>query len=191
MNDTHSKVFFLRGRKVNLRPVEDSDLPRLHRWINDPEITRGTLQYLPKSEAEEREWLERMRKLPDGFLLAIETHEGRHIGSIGIFGISWRDGTANTGTLIGEKDCWGKGYATDAKMQLLNFAFHTLNLRKICSSALEFNEASWRYNMKCGYRIEGRRTLQFYRDGRYWDEILLAAFREEWLPVWSEYQAQP
>ncbi len=188
MPEEAARVVFLKGHKVVLRPVEETDLPHMQRWINDAEITRGLLQIFPMSMQDEREWLEKMRKNATGFILAIETQAGRHIGSMGMHGISWRDGTAFTGTLIGEKDCWGQGYATDAKMQLLHFAFHTLNLRKIYSSALEFNTASWRYNLKCGYREEGRRIAQYYRDGKYWDEILLACFREEWEPVWDKYQ---
>jgi RimJ/RimL family protein N-acetyltransferase len=192
MNDTDSsRVIFLRGRKVILRPVEERDIPNMQRWINDQEVIRGTLQFLPVSETGEREWLERIRKDSHAIMLAIETHEGRHIGTIGIFGISWRDGTAHTGTLIGEKDCHGKGYGTDAKMLLLNYAFNTLNLRKICSSSLEFNQASLHYNLKCGYKEEGRRKQQFFRDGRYWDEIKIAVFREDWLPLWERYLADP
>jgi RimJ/RimL family protein N-acetyltransferase len=187
MPDEPSRVVFLKGHKVILRPVEETDLPVMQRWINDSDVSRGLLAYLPMSMAAEREWLETTRKNTTGMILAVETLAGRHIGSIGLHGISGRDGTAFTGTLIGEKDCWGQGYATDAKMQLLHFAFHTVNLRKIYSSALEFNIASWRYNLKCGYKEEGRRVAQFYRDGRYWDEILLACFREEWEPLWEQY----
>jgi RimJ/RimL family protein N-acetyltransferase len=192
MNDNDSlRIVFLRGRKVILRPVEERDIPNMQRWINDQEVIRGTLQFLPVSETGEREWLERIRKDANAVMLAIETHAGRHIGTIGLFGISWRDGTAHTGTLIGEPDCRGKGYGTDAKMALLHYAFHTLNLRKICSSSLEFNAASLHYNLKCGYQEEGRRKQQFFRDGRYWDEIKIAVFREDWLPLWERYLADP
>ena len=187
MTDEPARVVFLKGHKVILRPVEETDLADIQRWINDPAVTRGLNAYLPMAMPQEQEWLERMRKDPATVIFSLDTHAGRHIGTVGMHAISWRDGTASTGTLIGEKDCWRQGYATDAKMQLLHWAFHTLNLRKIWSSALEFNEASWRYNLKCGYREEGRRRQQFYRDGRYWDEILLACFREDWEPLWDAY----
>jgi RimJ/RimL family protein N-acetyltransferase len=187
-NQSPPRITFLKGQKVVLRPVEESDVPRLQLWINDPEVIRGTLQYLPRSESHEREWLERLQKDPSAIFLAIETLEGRHIGSTGIFGISWRDRTAHTGMMIGEKDCWGKGYATDAKMILLNYAFDTMNLRKMCSAALEFNQASVTYNLHCGYREEGRRRQQYFRDGRCWDEIIIACFREDWFPIWERYR---
>jgi len=179
----------MKGEKVILRPLDDRDLLYWQKWINDQEIARNTLQFRPMTEHDEREWYEKYRKDPNAFMFSVVTHDGKLIGNIGLFGVNWRDRVANTGTLIGEKEYQGKGYGSDAKMLLLHYAFHTLNLRKICSSALAFNEASLRYNIKCGYHEEGRRKDQYFRDGRYWDEILIAVFREDWEPLWEKYQA--
>jgi RimJ/RimL family protein N-acetyltransferase len=92
--------------------------------------------------------------------------------------------------MIGEKEYWGKGYGTEAKMLLLHYAFDTLNLRKICSSVISFNERSHKYSLKCGYKEEGRRKAQLFRDGKYWDEIQLAVFRKDWLLLWKKFQAE-
>lgn len=97
-------------------------------------------------------------------------------------------GTAVTGAVIGEKEYWGKGYGSEAKLLLLKYAFDVLNLRKICSAAIAFNERSIRYQERTGYKIEGRRANQIYADGQYWDEVLLAVYREDWLPIWKKYQ---
>jgi RimJ/RimL family protein N-acetyltransferase len=191
MSNENSQIIFLRGHKTILRPMEDSDLLRMTRWINDQDILRGLLLLMPRSTTDEREWMEKMRHDKTGIVLAIDTLDGRHIGNIGMHNIMWRDRTAITGILIGEKDFHGKGYAKDAKMQLLHWAFHSLNLRKICSAALEFNQASLNYNLKCGYREEGRRKEQYFRDNRYWDEIMLAVFKEDWEPIWQRYRANP
>ncbi len=84
----------------------------------------------------------------------------------------------------------GQGYGTEAKMLLLDYAFNTLNLRKVCSTVLAFNGRSQRYNEKCGYVVEGVQKAQVFRDGSYHDLILMAVFRDDWLPVWREYQKQ-
>lgn len=102
--------------------------------------------------------------------------------------IDWVNGTATTGAMIGEKEYWGKGYGSEAKMLLLDYAFNRLGLRKICSNVIAFNGRSKRYSEKCGYREEARRKAQFFRDGTYHDEIWLAVFRENWLPLWKKYQ---
>src|SRR3989344_1628530 len=185
-----NRVVFLRGKKVILRPPSKStDLETFIRWINDPEVRLYVKCFLPVTEGEEEKWFDELagRRTTD-VVLVIETHDGTPIGIMGLHRISWKDRTATTGALIGEKEYWGKGYGTDAKMTLLDYAFNTLNLRKVCSSTLAFNERSIRYNQRCGYKEEGRRREQFFRNGGYVDEVLLAVFKKDWTALWEQYQ---
>lgn len=80
------------------------------------------------------------------------------------------------------------GYGTDAKMTLLDYAFNTLNLHKMCSTVIAYNEASLHYSDKCGYILEGTRRKHIFKRGRYWDLIELGLFKKEWLPKWEIYQ---
>lgn len=184
-----NRVVFLKGRKVILRPLnKENDLENCQRWINDPEVRRFLKRVLPTSKQAEAEWFDNLSKRTDDIVLAIETLDGKFIGTMGLHKINWKDRTAVTGALIGEKAYWDKGYGTDAKMILLDYAFNQLGLRKICSSVLAFNKRSLQYNLHCEYKIEGVRKKQIFRDGNYWDEILLAVFREDWLSIWKKYQ---
>lgn len=181
-------VVFLKGKKVVLRPLEKEDLERCRRWINDPDVRYFLKHLSPYTAEDEEEWFEKARKDRNAVHLAIVAagqDEPAHIGNIGLMRISWKDGTAVTGTVIGEKEYWGKGYGTEAKMLLLEHAFHELGLRKINSSVWEFNDRSLRYSDKCGYKEEGRRRKQMLRGGQYRDEVLLAVFREEWEALWE------
>lgn len=183
-----NRVVFLRGHKVVLRPLDkDRDLETCQRWINDPDVNQYLLAHRPITPTGEAEWFDQLEK-SDDVHLAIDTHDGVFIGLMGIHKISWKDRVATTGALIGEAAYWGRGYGTDAKMTLLDYAFNTLNLRKICSSVLAFNERSLQYNLHCGYQIEGRRKAQIFGNGQYWDEILLGLFKEDWQPIWERYQ---
>ena len=178
--DMVSQVVFLRGERVNLRPLERSDLARITRWINDPEVRYYLDAYLPMSESEEEEWLEDLgKRKPNDIVLAIVTTQGEHIGNIALHRINWRDRTAITGTVIGEKRYWNQGLGTEAKMLLLDYAFNTLNLRRILSQVLAFNERSITYSKKCGYVEEGRLRLHIFRNGQYHDVVNLGVFREE------------
>lgn len=183
------KLVFLRGKKTILRPLRKStDFELCWRWINDPEVNQFLLVYFPVTKKKQEEWFDRMANNPSEIVLGIETLDGKLIGNMALVHINAKDRTASTGALIGEKECWGKGYGTDAKMTLLNYAFNTLNLRKINSSVYAFNKRSLRYNLKCGYKVEGVRKKQVFRNGKYHDEILIAVFKEDWLPIWKRYQ---
>jgi len=188
MVDNNQKVVFLRGKKVILRPFAKSDVPTLTRWINDAEVRRFITISFPGREEQEAEWVSKLGSDDKNIVLAIETLDGVFIGSMGIHGINWKDRTATTGALIGEKEYWGRGYGTDAKMILLDYAFNTLNLRKICSAVIAYNKRSLHYSLHCGYKIEGRRRRHVFKEGRYWDLIELGLFKKEWLPFWKRYK---
>lgn len=186
MRDT--RIVFLSGRLVNLRPLSKSDVPHLTRWINDPEVRIFVLGHFPMTEMQEEEWVSKLGKDERNIVFLIETKEGVPIGVMGIHEIRWIDRTATTGAMIGEKEYWGKGFGTDAKMTLLKYAFDTLNLHKIRSRVYDFNERSARYSLRCGYKEEGRLKKDVFKLGRYCDLILLAVFRDDWFPIWERYE---
>lgn len=183
--DVGQGIVFLRGFKTTLRPLQDSDIPLLTRWINDPEVRVNLGAQLPKIEADEREFVQGRSK--SHVVLMIEV-DGKPIGTMGLHRITYPDATATTGAMIGEKAYWGKGYGSDAKMALLDYAFNTLGLRRVKSRALAFNERSVAYSAKCGYVIEGVEKEEVYRNGAYHDLVLLAVTRKAWLPIWKKWK---
>lgn len=181
------RIIFLRGKKVNLRPLDKhSDLNKCLKWANDPDVRYFLSLYLPISEQEEVKWFDKEDETK--IKLAIETRQGKFIGTITLIGIDYRNGIATTGTMIGEKEYWGKGYGTDAKMILLNYAFNVLNLRKIYSRVFAFNKRSVNYSKKCGYKTEGIFRQDRFINGKYVDVICLAVFKKDWLKIWQEYK---
>jgi RimJ/RimL family protein N-acetyltransferase len=157
---TKQRVLFLEGKRLYLRPVEEGDLASFRRWMNDPDIRQFLLRQAPLDDVAERKWFEAMNRStpPIDIVLGIVLKKGdRLIGDTGIHRIDWINRNGTTGAVIGEKDCWGKGYGSEAKELILSYAFDTLNLHRINSAVLSTNPRSLAYLQKCGYRIEGRR----------------------------------
>jgi RimJ/RimL family protein N-acetyltransferase len=158
--------------------------------MNDQEIVRFLKPSIPVFKSAEAEWFDNLPKRKEDVVLAIEDLEKPGvIGNMGLHKIKWIDGTATTGAVIGNKDYWNKGYGADAKMILLNYAFNSLNLRKICSGAYGFSQRSVTYNQKCGCKIEGIRKAHIFREGQYFDIVDLAIFREDWEPIWEYFKS--
>jgi RimJ/RimL family protein N-acetyltransferase len=177
-------IEFLRGDRLYLRPLEESDLPRCQRWINDPSVRRFLLPQRPMDFAAELAWWKNNDRdtLPRSLVLAIVLRDGhRHVGNTGLHAIDWINRMAETGTLIGEADCREKGYGSEAKELLLEYAFQTLNLHRINSHTMEFNARSAAYLRKTGYVEEGRLRQAYFRDGEYHDAIIFGLLREDWL----------
>lgn len=182
-------VVFLEGFKTVLRPPEAADIEAFRRWMNDPAIRQFLGQFLPQSERMEREWLEKIGKSESDVTLAVLAKpECPLIGSMGLHRIEWKNRIATTGAIIGDPAYHGKGYGTDAKMALLEYAFHELGLNKINSAVLYSNPRSIAYSMKCGYKIEGRRRQQVFKRGRFIDLVELGVLRREWEPIWRRWK---
>jgi diamine N-acetyltransferase len=81
---------------------------------------------------------------------------------------------------LGEKSAWDKGYGTEATRLMVRYAFDTLNLNRVWLHVYEDNEHALHVYPKVGFRIEGRLRQSFFRDGRYWDTLVMAVLREEW-----------
>lgn len=183
-----SSVVFRTGKRVILRPFQAEDAPLLTRWINDPKVTQYLKRSHPTTLTQAADRLKTLGQNKDNVVLGVALLDGTLIGSMGLHRISWINRTATSGALIGDAKYQGQGYGTEAKMLLLEYAFNTLNLHKVCSTVLAFNVRSQRYNEKCGYVVEGVQRAQMFRNGTYHDLILMAVFREDWLPLWEKYQ---
>lgn len=185
---------FLQGKKVILRPLEESDAETLVVYANNPENRIYLTRSLPLNLESEKNWVNSLyknSKIDTNVVLGVLEEKSKTlIGVIGIHNINWVDRTATTGTLIGTKEFQEKGFGTDAKMTLLDYAFNTLNIRKVCSAATAFNKRSINYSLKCGYKIEGRLKNQFYKNGRYYDDVLLAIYKKDFMRVWKEYNTK-
>ncbi len=182
------QVIFRRGNKVILRPIIEDDITKFFIWMNDPEVTKFNSRCLPVSLKQEMEWFQKNSDDTKKINLAIVDAETNNlIGSMGMHNINYVSRTATTGAIIGNKEYWGKGYGGEAKMLFLHFAFYELNLRKIYSEVLCFNERSINYSLKCGYVKEAILPMDIYKDGRYWDKVILAVYREQWEKLWIEF----
>jgi len=170
----------IKGNKVRLRAIEQEDIPRFVRWLNDPDVIRFLTIYQPISTADEIRWFQRHLESKDDFVYAIETAEGVHIGNIGLHGLDWKNHSATLGIFIGEKAYWGLGYGTDAILTLLHFAFGEMNLNRIELSVFDYNERAIRSYRKCGFQLEGSRRQALYREGEYHDVLVMSILKSEY-----------
>ena len=151
-------------------------------WMNVAEVTEYLLVGdFPMGEIQEREFFEKMTgKTETDVVFAIETLGGKHIGFSGLHGINFRHGFATSGTVLGIKEEWGKGYGTDAARVRSRYAFEVLGLRMVLSECFEGNERSLRMQKAVGYKEYGRCPKKFWKRGQYRDMILTCLTREDW-----------
>jgi ribosomal-protein-alanine N-acetyltransferase len=175
---------FLIGPSVYLRPLEPADAQPLAAWLNDAEVTRHLRRYQPMTLAEEEGFLRRVSESATDLVLGIALRaDDRLVGATGLHNLDARNRHAEFGIFIGDKSVWGKGHGTEATRLVLRHAFDTLNLHRVWLHVYEYNEAGLRLYQKVGFRTEGRLRQDNFRDGRYWDTLVMALLGEEWQAV--------
>lgn len=189
MKKKNDGIVFRRGKRVILRPLEKGDVPMLTQFINNPEVSQYLLKRDPVMILQEERWIEELAQKSDHWVLGIALRKsGELIGTMGLGNIDWIARHGTTGSLIGEERYRGRGYGTEAKMLLLEWAFNELNLRKVFSRALDFNGRSIRYSEKCGYREEARIREFLWKGGKLRDEIILSVSQENFLQLWEKFK---
>ena len=169
----------LRGKLVTLRPARDEDAERFVAWFADMEVTRYLGHRMAAALYQEQEYLKKIGESQKDVFWMIDA-EGKTIGATGIHNIDWLAAHAITGIIIGEKDCWGKGYATETMALRTRYAFRELNLHKVMTEVNAENSASRRALEKNGYRTVGVHREHDFIRGHWHDRWLGEVLRSEW-----------
>jgi RimJ/RimL family protein N-acetyltransferase len=151
--------------------------------LEDPEVnryleTRWAVQTLDAI----RDFVSEMAESPHNYLFAmIENASGLHIGNIKLGPICPNHRFAEVGFFIGERSCWGAGFATEAIRLVAAFAFGRLGLNRIHAGLYSSNRGSAKALLKAGFRMEGVFRKELRRDDGGWDDHeWYGLLREEW-----------
>lgn len=147
-------------------------------WLNDPKVNRFLeTRFANHDEDTVRNFVKTVRVSDNEFLFGIFMRTNSvHIGNIKVGPINRHHNIADLSLFLGDRESWGKGYATEAIAALSNYAFSVLALRKLAASMYAANKASHRAFVKVGYRHEGLRRDHYTLDGAPCDLIELGLF---------------
>lgn len=171
------------GKLVKLRELKSEDIHLAYEFMNDQDV----VMYLnpgipyPMTLEKEKAWFEAQKNNNDTYSFSIETlEEGLYIGGCGINNYDWKNGTATVGIFIGNREYKSKGYGTDAMAVLLDFIFKQTNINRVQLYVYSFNERAIKSYRKNGFVEEGRLRQRIFRNGRYYDEVVMSILREEY-----------
>jgi len=168
--------------RLKLREFAAADFAAIHSYSADPRVTRY-LFFGPRDEESTAEYLDGLlasqREVPrTRFELAVEeTESGRVIGACDLSLIE-RD-VADLGYMLGTPD-WGKGFATEISLALIDVAFLDLRAERVISTVDVNNQASIRVLEKIGMRWEAVFRKHRRAKNRWWDCHLYVLPRAVW-----------
>jgi RimJ/RimL family protein N-acetyltransferase len=177
-------ILTIRGETVGLGPIR-RDLIHLHvKWANDPEITVPLGGWAgPSTIADQEAWYTRDSKHSETRIvfLIYELSTMRPIGCTDLRDVNYRNQTASFDIFIGEKECWGKGYATETARMMLRYGFKALGLHTIKLQVVADNERAIRAYTRAGFTITGRQREVIRRPGGRVDLVQMDCLAREFL----------
>ena len=172
---------FIVGDRIYLRPLDMEDVDSFILWLNDEEVRRYMGMTSPLNRAREKELIEKQYKDDRNIVLGIVLKENDQLmGAIGLHDISVPHRHAELGICIGDKNCWSKGYGTEAIRLMLHYGFDQLNLHRISLFVLDFNTRAIRSYEKAGFKREGVLRDHGYENGEYRDDYFMGILEDEW-----------
>ena len=171
----------MKDSRIYLRAFELDDYKTSVTWRNDSHIWNmlgGTKYFV--SEAYEKKWVEEAIFNSKDIRLAVCLKENDlYIGNVYLTDIDMINRKAVSHVLIGNKDYWGKGYASEALKLLLDYAFNERGLNRIVADILESNEQSIRMHEKTGYKKEGLMRESVFKNGKFQNQIRMSLLKED------------
>ena len=179
----------LRGTDIYLRFIEMGDVDSTYlRWMNDEETNQymetrlvdqdmGSIRAFVKSH---------QAKEDEAFFAICAKDNDRHIGNIKLGPIHPVYLHGDVSYFIGEKDCWGKGLATEAVGLVVRYAFLERNLSKVKAGVYAGNIASQKVLEKNGFCREGCLRQEVLTPNGREDCYLYGLLRDEYRIMMEE-----
>lgn len=173
--------YSIPGERIHLREFRPSDVgPRYLGWLSDPDVFRFIeSNRTAMTEESVKSYVAEVLASPDSVFLAIvRKSDELHIGNLRIGPIHPVHRFASVGMLVGEKTCWGQGYASEAIALATRFAFGTLDLRRLEAASLSLNKGSTKAFLKAGWTYDGLERGKWFFEGRFVDGDRLCVVRD-------------
>jgi RimJ/RimL family protein N-acetyltransferase len=179
-----NKMFKIRGKKVNLRTLVQSDIEDYKRW-EDPDLEAWKYDG-PWYGADTSGMAERVEKVfldgqePPYKRLEIETVEGKHIGWITVRQPRNDPHMTEFGIDITEADFCNRSPGTEAVYLWLDYLFREREFTRIGFSTWDGNKRMIAVGKKLGFVEEARIRRGCRVEGRFYDRIKMGILKEEW-----------
>lgn len=147
-------------RKFNLDDIDD-----VYEFGSDDETCKFVTWDKHKNLIETKKVVEDIFMKNEYCFAIVEKISNKCIGSFD-FRADIKNNSLTFGYVLNKK-YWNKGYMSETLNFMLDYAFNTLKVNKVCGLHIKENVASGRVMEKCGLKIEGEFEDAEFLKGRY------------------------
>ncbi len=154
--------------RLILRPYEAGDISFWQKWDIDAEVQRfmPEPQNEPQSDEQQEAYLKECEQEEDGIYWTIVWKENSQpIGHVSVTEINQHHGIGEIGIVVGDKEYWNKGIASEAIGAILEF-MRSFGLKRLSAEFEEGNLALEKSLIKNGFEKEGELKSSRVKDGK-------------------------
>lgn len=152
-----------KTQRLYMREMEQDDFNALCKILQDEETMYAYNGAF--GDEETQEWLDRQisryRRYGFGLWALVLKENGEMIGQCGVTMQPWKDKEVIEVGYLLRRDCWHKGFATEAARACKEYAFDILNADEVCSIIRDTNTASQRVAKRNGMKITDEWTKHY------------------------------
>lgn len=169
----------LQGRFTRLRTLETEDGEFVRQLRNSSRVRSQFMDRRLISGQRQRRFVESLATSDrEAFLIAEEIHSGKAFGVYFLSDIQHRHQRAEAGVFTDDGAEISGLLVLEGLYLLYDYAFNTLNLRKLVGHVLATNHRGLQLNERVGMVREGVLKDHVFGDGAFHDVIALGLFRE-------------
>lgn len=173
------------GDRIYLSNFVQSDVPTLTNWFQQLEVTAYVgMQGTSFLVEQEQHWYENYVKPSETVqhFAVVDKQTHRLIGNVSLMDIRQIHQRAELGIVIGERDCWGKGYGREAIRLMCQYGFVFRNLHTIYLWYVSYNERARKSYEAAGFRETGRIPHARLFNGKRYDDVVMTLTADDMAP---------
>jgi RimJ/RimL family protein N-acetyltransferase len=164
------------GGGVAISPALPDDIGKLFLWLNDAKAALDDMPYRPLDCLAFKDWLDQQAKQRAQVLFIIRTlRPARAIGFVLFKNLNPVFRAAELGVRIGDESDRGKGHGSAGLKLALQYAWDTLNLKRVWLTVLVGNERAIAAYARAGFEQEGVMRQAAFIGGQWVDVVMMAA----------------
>lgn len=162
----------------NIRPIQLSDAKLILEWRNTDAVRLNMYNHEIISLNSHMNWFNSMLT-NESCRYFIYERNGRPLGVLSFSDIDRKNKKAFWAFYSGATDV--RGIGSEMEQLALEYAFNELDLNKLCCEVLDFNTSVINFHRKFGFKVEGIKKQDYFRDGKFYDIYQLALLKNDYL----------
>lgn len=164
---------------VELVDITIDDLEQIRTWRNSNSVSQYMYTSDQITSEQQINWFNKIKNDSSQKYWIIK-YDNLKIGVVSIYNIKYNFKHCSWAFYLGNTELRGLGIGAKVEYNILYFVFEIMKFHKLNCEVFSFNEGVIKMHEKFGFHKEGLLREYIYKDGRFYDVVVLSILNQEW-----------